>query len=86
MGETVDSRPCVCRRAYRELEGNRTIVARAGTSKKRSDILRLLYLLGQVREFSVPVAPTSSRCGRPLGVTASTLRDRLPNCYRARLC
>lgn len=47
------------------------------TLKKRDDVLRLLYLLGQVHIFRAPVAPTSSELQEALGVTAPTLRDRL---------
>ena len=47
------------------------------TSKKLDDVLRLLYLLGQVQIFRAPVAPTSTELQEALGVTAPTLRDRL---------
>jgi bacterial regulatory protein len=62
-----------------ELEGSRTWTGGTPglTSKKLDDVLRLLYLLGQVQIFRAPVAPTSSELQEALGVTAPTLRDRL---------
>lgn len=62
-----------------ELEGSRTWTGGTPglTSKKLDDVLRLLYLLGQVQIFRAPVAPTSSELQEVLGVTAPTLRDRL---------
>lgn len=66
-------------RRIAELEGNRTWTGGTPglTSKKFDDVLRLLYLLGQVQIFRAPVAPTSSELQEALGVTAPTLRDRL---------
>lgn len=66
-------------RRIAELEGSRTWTGGTPglTSKKRDDVLRLLYLLGQVQIFRAPVAPTSSELQEALGVTAPTLRDRL---------
>ena len=66
-------------RRIAELEGSRTWTGGTPglTSKKLDDVLRLLYLLGQVQIFRAPVAPTSSELQEVLGVTAPTLRDRL---------
>lgn len=66
-------------RRIAELEGSRTWTGGAPglTSKKLDDVLRLLYLLGQVQIFRAPVAPTSTELQEALGVTAPTLRDRL---------
>lgn len=66
-------------RRIAELEGSRTWTGGTPglTSKKLDDVLRLLYLLGQVHIFRAPVAPTSSELQEALGVTAPTLRDRL---------
>lgn len=66
-------------RRIAELEGSRTWTGGTPglTSKKFDDVLRLLYLLGQVQIFRAPVAPTSSELQEALGVTAPTLRDRL---------
>ena len=66
-------------RRIAELEGSRTWTGGTPglTSKKLDDVLRLLYLLGQVQIFRAPVAPTSSELQEALGVTAPTLRDRL---------
>ena len=62
-----------------ELEGSRTWTGGTPglTSKKLDDVLRLLYLLGQVQIFRAPVAPTSTELQEALGVTAPTLRNRL---------
>lgn len=66
-------------RRIAELEGSRTWTGGTPglTSKKFDDVLRLLYLLGQVQIFRAPVAPTSTELQEALGVTAPTLRDRL---------
>jgi bacterial regulatory protein len=66
-------------RRIAELEGSRTWTGGTPglTSKKLDDVLRLLYMLGQVHIFRAPVAPTSSELQEALGVTAPTLRDRL---------
>ena len=66
-------------RRIAELEGSRTWTGGTPglTSKKLDDVLRLLYLLGQVQIFRAPVAPTSTELQEALGVTAPTLRDRL---------
>lgn len=66
-------------RRIAELEGSHTWTGGTLglTSKKLDDVLRLLYLLGQVQIFRAPVAPTSSELQEALGVTAPTLRDRL---------
>lgn len=66
-------------RRIAELEGSRAWMGGTPglTSKKRDDVLRLLYLLGQVHIFRAPVAPTSSELQDALSITAPTLRDRL---------
>ena len=80
--DELDSRDRAWRalgRRITELEGSRTWTGGTPgmTSKKFDDVLRLLYLLGQVQIFRAPVAPTSIELQEALGVTAPTLRDRL---------